>query len=77
MSVAAVASLIGRERELGLLRAQLAASDERGGIALVAGEPGIDKTHLVQAFAADARDAGATVLWGRCYDGAWAPPYTP
>ena len=44
---------------------------------LVAGEPGIGKTRLLQEFAAAARQAGALALFGRCLEGAWVPPYHP
>ena len=46
-------------------------------VVLLAGEPGIGKTRLAEELAALARDQGAAVLWGRCYEGEWAPPYGP
>jgi hypothetical protein len=42
---------------------------------LIGGEPGIGKTHLVEAFADEA--AGALVLWGRCQETEGAPPFWP
>jgi predicted ATPase len=47
-----------------------------GGSAIVAGEAGVGKTALVDAFAAAARMRGA-VGRGRRPDGAWQPPYAP
>src|SRR5579863_6697386 len=44
---------------------------------LIAGEPGIGKTRCAQALADVAEDQGALVLWGRCREGAGAPPYWP
>jgi MoxR-like ATPase len=59
----ATPSLVGRARELRQLRALLpAAGAARGGLAFLAGEPGIGKTALARAFADEARDAGATAL---------------
>ena len=47
----------------------------RGGLMMVVGEPGIGKTRTLEEFAANSRAHGALVLWGRCYEGEWAPPY--
>lgn len=69
---------IGRSSELATLQARFnAAIAGRGGVALVAGEPGIGKTRLVRAFTDNAAKQGALVLWGRCYEGDWAPPFAP
>ena len=43
---------------------------------LVCGEPGIGKSRLVARVAAEAREAGGTVLYGRCDEGL-AVPYQP
>jgi len=48
-----------------------------GSLVMLVGEPGIGKTRTAQEFAAYARHKGATVLQGRCYDGEWAPPFSP
>jgi class 3 adenylate cyclase len=48
-----------------------------GGLVMVVGEPGIGKTRMLEEFAASARERGARVLWGSCYEGEWAPPYGP
>jgi tetratricopeptide (TPR) repeat protein len=44
---------------------------------LIAGEPGIGKTALAEDAAARATDAGATVLWGSCWEGEGAPAFWP
>lgn len=73
-----VPALVGRGRELAVLRARWAeAAAERGGVVALGGEPGIGKTRLARAFAADAAAGGAAVLWGRCFEGEGAPPYGP
>ncbi len=70
--------LVGRERELGRLIARLHdVSSGRGGLVLLAGEAGIGKTRLAEEAAAVAEREGAFVLWGRCFEGEWAPPYAP
>jgi DNA-binding CsgD family transcriptional regulator len=69
---------VGRESESGRLRARLEeARAGRGGLVMLVGEPGIGKTRTAEEFAQRARHEGATVLWGRCYDGEWSPPYGP
>ncbi|HEY3471771.1 MAG TPA: AAA family ATPase [Amycolatopsis sp.] len=68
--------LVGRERESGLLAARLdQARAGRGGLVLVAGEPGIGKTRLVQEAAAGAEALGVPVAWGRASDEEGSPPY--
>ena len=70
--------LVGRERELGLLRERLgAALAGRGGLVLVGGEAGVGKTTLAEALAREALDRGARVALGRCYDLTETPPYGP
>jgi predicted ATPase len=70
--------LVGRERELGVLRQQLdAAIAGHGSLALIGGEAGIGKTALAEALCHEATDAGALVLVGRCYDLTETPPYGP
>lgn len=70
--------LVGRERELGELRAGL---DEalvgRGALIVLMGEPGIGKTLLTEALAAEAARSGAHAVWGRCWAGGGAPAYWP
>ena len=70
--------LCGRAAELVELRAALAgAASGRGRFLALTGEPGIGKTRLAEAAADLARDAGATVLWGPCWEGGGAPAYWP
>lgn len=70
--------LVGRERELATLTAMLAeAARGHGAVALVAGEPGIGKTRLVEELVAQAAEQGARPLWGRCYEGEGVPAFWP
>jgi DNA-binding CsgD family transcriptional regulator len=58
-------ALVGRESELSLLTGMVKElSLGRGGAVLIEGEPGIGKSALVRAAAADAPDAGCQVFWG-------------
>jgi DNA-binding CsgD family transcriptional regulator len=69
---------VGRETELAALTADLqAAVAGRGGVVLLAGEPGIGKTRLAEELAARATARGALVLWGRCWEGEGAPAFWP
>jgi DNA-binding CsgD family transcriptional regulator len=69
---------VGREAELAALTADLdAALAGRGGVVLLAGEPGIGKTRLAEELAAQATARGALVLWGRCWEGEGAPAFWP
>ena len=44
---------------------------------MVMGEAGIGKTRLAEELSAKARRQGWSVLWGRCFEGPWTPPYAP
>src|SRR5207244_6402000 len=69
---------VGRRHELSLLTERLgSASEGRGCLVLVAGEPGIGKTRLVFELAQRARSEGWHVLSGRAYDSDGMPPYFP
>nr|MDQ3936510.1 AAA family ATPase [Actinomycetota bacterium] len=69
---------VGRDRELDELRTALRqAQGSRGGVVMVGGEPGVGKTTLVERVANDAREQGARVSWGRCWEGGGAPAYWP
>jgi len=60
---------VGREREWALLNGLLQrAMDGQGGVALLAGEPGIGKTRLLEELAGLATARGAQVLAGRCHE---------
>jgi DNA-binding SARP family transcriptional activator len=69
---------VGRERELAEL---LACLDDtlagRARLALVAGEPGIGKSRLLEELGARARSRGADVILGRCWEAGGAPAYWP
>src|SRR5262249_37692198 len=67
-----------RERERARLEAALGeAIGGRGRLCLVAGEPGIGKTRLAECVATSAAGRGATVIWGRCWEGGGAPAVWP
>ncbi len=71
-------TLVGREREVAVLRDALAAAlAGRGRLALIGGEAGVGKTALAEAFCREATEQGALVLVGRCYDLSETPPYGP
>jgi class 3 adenylate cyclase len=70
--------LVGRSAELGqLTEAFDHALSGRGRLVMVVGEPGIGKTRLVEELGVYASVRGATVCWGRCYEGELAMPYLP
>ncbi|MEA2353448.1 MAG: eukaryotic-like serine/threonine-protein kinase [Thermoleophilaceae bacterium] len=72
------ASFVGRERELGELGRGLDdALGGRGRVMLVSGEPGIGKSTLADELLRRARDRGARVLVGRCWEAGGAPAYWP
>ena len=73
-----VAPTSGRRRELDTVRrwvAELAAG--RGRAALVEGEPGIGKSSLIRAAAAEAGMAGCQVWWASCDELSQAFPLLP
>src|SRR5258708_34288305 len=71
-------TFVGRERELGELRASLASvAGGRGQLFCLTGEPGIGKTRLAEEISTDAERAGAKVAWGRCWEGGGAPAFWP
>ena len=71
-------SFVGREAILDVLLSLL--DDARTGrvrVALISGEPGIGKTHLMIEFARLAASRCWSVAWGRSFEGADAPPLWP
>jgi DNA-binding NarL/FixJ family response regulator len=69
---------VGREAESAALDEGLAnAWSGRGRLFLVAGEPGIGKSRLAAELATRAREGGALVGWGRCWEAGGAPAYWP
>lgn len=72
----AEASIVGRETELAALADLLGRMvSGHGAIAVLAGEPGIGKSHTAQTLAR--RASGVHALWGRCNEEPGAPPYWP
>jgi hypothetical protein len=70
--------LIGRDHPVGVLRAEISrATDSHGGLVLVTGEAGIGKTALVTDAVDVARERGALVLSGSCWDSSAAPGFWP
>lgn len=73
-----VGTFVGRQRELDWLLQRMAQADAgRGGVVLIAGEPGIGKTRLLSALTDSESERGSLVLSGRCLDGAGTIPYYP
>ena len=71
-------ALVGRDRELAILREHLdAALVGHGGLVLIGGEAGIGKTALAATLCRQAAERDAMVLVGRCYDLTDTPPYGP
>jgi predicted ATPase len=78
MATLAGTVFVGRQREMGELKAALEDTlSGQGRLVLLAGEPGIGKTRTAQELATYAETQGAQALWGRCYEGEGAPPYWP
>ncbi len=74
----AITPFVGRGDEIAVLKNKLdAARAGRGSLTVLVGEPGIGKTRTLEEFCAHAAEAGSAVLWGRCYDGEWAAPFSP
>lgn len=70
--------LVGRERPLAtLLDAVERARRGSGQLVLISGEAGIGKTRLLEELAVRAAATGATVAWGRGYEGAGTPAFWP
>jgi DNA-binding SARP family transcriptional activator/tetratricopeptide (TPR) repeat protein len=69
---------VGRERELReLLCGLYEALAGEGRLFLISGEPGIGKSRLVEQLVRGARERGAEVLVGRCWEAGGAPAYWP
>src|SRR5438874_1036397 len=69
---------VGREQELQELLGGLErAVGGRGVLYLLVGEPGIGKSRLAEELVSHARERGAQVLIGRCWEAGGAPAYWP
>ena len=69
---------VGREPERGHLRRLWeGAVAGHGGLAVIAGEPGIGKTRLVEEVAAEAVSGGMRTVVGHCEERRGSPPYLP
>jgi len=69
---------VGRRDELAQLISALEDAEAgRGSLVMLAGEPGIGKTRVVEELCREARDGGARVCWGVSHESAGAPPYWP
>jgi DNA-binding SARP family transcriptional activator/tetratricopeptide (TPR) repeat protein len=74
----AAGTFVGRESELDMLEGGLEdALSGRGRLFLLVGEPGIGKSRLADEFASRAKQRGANVLWGRCWEAGGASAYWP
>jgi tetratricopeptide (TPR) repeat protein len=68
----------GREHELSRLAAALArAKQGQGALVVLSGEAGIGKSRLAKELEAQAREQGAAVAWGRCWEAGGAPAFWP
>lgn len=68
-------SLVGRHDELALLATSL--RDDARPLSLLAGEPGIGKSHLLEAAAELASTLGWTIVSGGCHRHSARQPYAP
>ncbi len=67
---------VGRHRELAQLKQRWDRADE-GHLVLISGEPGVGKTRLAQELIDHAKQTGATILRGGCYENEATTPYLP
>ena len=73
-----LSTLVGRDRELGVLLGCLdEAQQGRASLVVCVGGPGIGKTRLVEELTRRAREMGVLTAWGRAAMTDGAPPYWP
>ena len=78
MGVVLCPVLLGREAELAMLRAALAAAGQgHGGLLALTGEPGVGKSRLLAELSGEASSAGMTVATGRAVPAGTVTPYRP
>ena len=69
---------VGRAEERQQLRRLLdEATQGKGALVMIGGEPGVGKTRLSQELGQEARERGVLSLTGHCYEMEGAPPYIP
>jgi tetratricopeptide (TPR) repeat protein len=69
---------VGRDREQAELRALFSeVAEGNGSVALLAGEPGIGKSRLLEELGRDASRQGMLCVWGRASEVGGAPAYWP
>src|SRR4051812_37103754 len=77
-SLITVPILVGRAREQGMLREELASAiSGHGRLVLLGGEAGIGKTSLARDLIQHAANQDCVALIGSCYDLSNTPPYGP
>jgi DNA-binding SARP family transcriptional activator/RecA/RadA recombinase len=69
--------LVGRERELELLRSAWQGAGTRGRLVAVEGEAGVGKTRVLEELAAEVRAAGGAVISAHCYEDESGMAYGP
>jgi len=70
--------MVGRDSELATARAALRrASDGRGGVLIVSGEPGVGKTRLCDGLLAEASSSGWSTMRGAAREEEGPLPYAP
>ncbi len=62
---------------LGRAAQSFAAVGGAGGVVLLAGEAGLDKTALASEAVAYVKARGAAAVWGTCWEGDGAPGFWP
>ena len=74
----AESSIVGREHEIERLTAAIEdATQGRGSVWYLTGEPGIGKSRLAEEVGRLARERGIRTFWGRCWEAGGAPAYWP